>query len=128
MEIWDFILLLGPILEEKYGWRKMLLMMFLTTVITAIIHMAIFRTTGAMGASGIVFMYIILASFVNVKKGTIPLTFILIIILFIGREIIDSFEEDQISQLAHIVGGICGAVFGFIFNSRQKTRTMKNGE
>jgi len=38
---------------------------------------------------------------------------ILIAVLFIGKEVIQSFASDQISQFAHIIGGICGSIFGY---------------
>ena len=69
--------------------------------------------TGLLGASGVVFMLILLSSFTNVKSGNIPLTFILIIFLFMGKEVYTAFSQDNISQFAHILGGICGGVFGF---------------
>ena len=87
-------------------------MFLLTAVITGLLNVFFFNT-GLMGASGIVFMLILLASFTNKRKGTIPLTFILIAILFIGKEIVQSINQDNISQFAHIIGGILGSVFGF---------------
>ncbi len=108
-----FILLLGPIVEEKYGSGKTLFMIGITALITAIINMAFF-STGLLGASGIVFMLILLVSFTNMKDGKIPLTFILVALLFVGKEVIHTFQEDQVSQAAHIIGGICGSVFGFL--------------
>jgi membrane associated rhomboid family serine protease len=108
------ILLLGPILEEKYGSTMMLIMMFVTAFSSGLISVLIFRT-GGLGASGIVFMLIILASIVDVKEGAIPLTFILVAVIFIGREVVQSFREDNISQMGHIVGGTFGAAFGFLF-------------
>jgi membrane associated rhomboid family serine protease len=108
-----FILLLGPILEEKYGSVTILEMIVITAVITGVVNV-IFFPTGLMGASGIVFMLIILASIVDIKKGTIPMTFILVAGIFIGMEIFKMFREDQISQMAHIIGGTMGAAFGFI--------------
>ena len=108
-----FILLLGPVLEEKYGDRKILLMMLATALITAVLHLLFFKE-GLWGASGIVFMFIMLISFVNVQAGRIPITFILILLLFVGREVYNSFNDDNISQFAHIVGGILGSLFGFI--------------
>ena len=107
-----FILLLGPIVEEKYGSKNTLYMFLLTALITGLLNVFFFNT-GLMGASGIVFMLILLASFTNKRKGGIPLTFILIAILFIGKEIIQSIDQDNISQFAHIIGGILGSVFGF---------------
>ncbi|MBU5676969.1 rhomboid family intramembrane serine protease [Alkaliphilus sp. MSJ-5] len=113
------ILLIGPILEEKYGSRVIIRMMLITAIITGILNILLFDTA-LLGASGIVFMLILLSSFVNTQEGKIPLTLILIIILFVGREIIDVFfANDNISQLTHIVGGLCGGIFGFYIDRRK---------
>lgn len=113
------ILLIGPILEEKYGSRIIIRMMLLTAVITGVLNILLFDTA-LLGASGIVFMLILLSSFVNTQEGKIPLTLILIIILFVGKEIIDVFlANDNISQLTHIVGGLCGGIFGFYIDRRK---------
>lgn len=112
-----FILLLGPIVEEKYGSGKTIFMILATAIITAIINMSFF-STGLLGASGIVFMLILLVSFTNVKDGKIPLTFILVALLFVGKEIIHTFQADQVSQAAHIIGGICGSIFGFVLGRK----------
>jgi len=108
----SFILLLGPVLGEKYGSRILLFMMLITTIFTAMLFYFFF-SDGLLGASGIVFMFIILISFANKKKDRIPLTFILVLIIFLGKEIAQSFEADQISQTAHLAGGLCGSIFGF---------------
>ncbi len=108
-----FILLLGPIIEEKFGSINTLVMMAVTAIITGIFNQMFFDT-GLLGASGIVFMFIILVSFTNVQHGGIPLTFILVVILFIGKEIVNSFNENQVSEFAHIAGGITGSLFGFM--------------
>ena len=108
-----FILLVGPIIEEKYGDMRTLFMMLVTALATGILNVVIFRS-GLLGASGIVFMFILLVSFTNTKSNEIPITFILIALLFIGKEILQSLQNDQISQFAHIMGGICGSIFGFI--------------
>jgi membrane associated rhomboid family serine protease len=108
-----FILLIGPIVEEKYGDMRTLFMMMVTAFTTGILNILFFQS-GLLGASGIVFMFILVGSFTNSKSGEIPLTFILIAILFIGKEIIQSLGNDQVSQFAHIIGGLCGSVFGFV--------------
>ena len=107
-----FLLLLGPAVEEKYGTQKLVLVSLITTVVTGILNTLLFAN-GILGASGLVFMLIIMSSFTNNQTGKIPLTFILVTILFIGREIVDSFSADNVSQFGHIIGGICGAVFVF---------------
>lgn len=107
----SFLLLLGPALEERYGTRNLLLMSLATTLITAIVFILFFKQA-ILGASGVVFMFIVLSSFTKVKAGHIPLTFVLVLILFLGKEILDSFRNDQISQTAHLIGGIVGSFFG----------------
>lgn len=112
-----FVLLLGPIVEEKYGGGKTVLMIILTALVTGLINVMFF-STGLLGASGIVFMLILLVSFTNMKDGKIPLTFILVALLFIGKEVLQSMQADHVSQAAHIIGGFCGSIFGFV--SRKK--------
>ncbi|QTA85231.1 rhomboid family intramembrane serine protease [Desulfonema magnum] len=107
-----YILLLGPLLEEKYGSLTILVMMLFTAFFTGIINVLVF-STGLFGASGIVFMLIILGSIADIKQGTVPLTFILVAGIFIGTEVFNAFRGDNISQMAHIVGGSMGAAFGF---------------
>jgi membrane associated rhomboid family serine protease len=108
----SIILLIGPLLEEKYGSRTMLIMILVTALITSLLN-NFFFTTGLMGASGIVFMMILLSSFANLKQGHIPLTFVIIVVLYLGREVYGALKMDNISQFAHILGGICGSIFGF---------------
>lgn len=108
------ILILGPMLEEKYGSKRLLIMMATTALVTGLINIIFFREAILLGASGIVFMFILLSSFVNIQKGTIPITVILVMIIYMGREIINGvLVQDNISQAAHLLGGICGCIFGF---------------
>ena len=107
-----FILLLGPIIEEKYGSSKLMYMILITALITGLLNIFLFNT-GLMGASGIVFMLILLVSFTNVSSGEIPVTFILVALLFVGKELLQSVEVNQIAESAHIIGGLCGSFFGF---------------
>ncbi|MDR0473851.1 MAG: rhomboid family intramembrane serine protease [Treponema sp.] len=108
-----YILLIGPILEEYYGSFALFIMILITGIITGLLNI-LFFSTGLLGASGVVFMMILLASFTNFSKGEIPLTFILILALYLGRELFNTFTDNNISQFAHIVGGFCGSLFGFI--------------
>lgn len=107
-----FILLIGPILELTYGSLSLLFMIAVTALITGVMNILVFPTA-LLGASGVVFMMILLASFTNFNRGEVPLTFILILVLYLGREILNSFQSNNISEFAHIVGGFCGSLFGF---------------
>ena len=116
------ILLIGPMLEEKYGSKPLLIMILFTAFITGLINVIFFPTTALLGASGVAFMMIILGSFVNVDGNKIPLTFILAAIFYIGGEILDGlFLADNVSQMAHIIGGVCGGLGGkYVSASRRK--------
>lgn len=118
----SFILLLGPAIEERYGGKNLLFMIIITSIVTGVFNILLFDT-GIIGASGIVFLFIVLISFNNNQGKGIPLTFILIVLIFLGKEVIESFNDDNISQFGHLVGGACGALFGLnpVFFRRNKT-------
>ncbi len=118
----SLILLIGPILEEKYHSGPLLMMMLVTALVTGVINI-LFLDTGLMGASGVVFMMILLSSFTNIASGEIPLTFILVVVVYLAREVIGAFSEDSVAQFAHIAGGVCGSLFGFLFQRQPKGRS-----
>lgn len=118
----SYLLLLGPMLEEKYGAKGILLVMAITSVVTALVNFILFPNTGLCGASGVVFAFILLASFTGFKEGELPMTFILVTIIFLGQQVVEGVTlRDDISNMAHIVGGIVGAVFGYFFNRKNTT-------
>lgn len=107
------ILVVGPSLEEKYGSRNLLNAIIITAFVSGIVHWAFFPGTALLGASGIVFMMIVMASLAGMRDGCIPITLILVLVLYLGGEIVDGIMlSDNVSQLTHIVGGICGAFLG----------------
>ena len=120
----SLILLIGPILEEKYGGMPLVVMMVATALVTGLLNV-LFLPTGLMGASGVVFMMIILSSFANFRKGEIPLTFVLVVLIYLAREIVNAFTNDTISQFAHLVGGACGSLFGFVFTRSARPPTVE---
>ena len=58
-------------------------------------------------------MMIVLSSLIDIREKEISVSFILIVLLFIGKEIVESFESDAVSQFAHIFGGVMGVFFGY---------------
>jgi GlpG protein len=65
----------------------------------------------------VVFAFILLTSFTNFKNGEIPLTFILVLVIYIGQQVYQGiFIQDNVSNMAHIVGGLVGSVIGFLLN------------
>ncbi len=106
-------LVIGPPLEEKYGGKKLIFAILITAAATGLSHMAFGGNAALLGASGIVFMMIVLSSLAGSQQGGIPITLILVAVIYLGGEMMDAVnQEDSVSQLAHIVGGICGMVLG----------------
>jgi membrane associated rhomboid family serine protease len=115
------LLLVGPALEEKYGSKTLLMSIAVTALVTGLVNFVFFPGTALLGASGIVFMMIVLSSFTEMKKGGIPVTLILVVIFYLGGEIMDGLRGgDSVSQLTHIVGGVCGMFFGFGLRGRKR--------
>ena len=108
------LLVVGPPLEEKYGSRTLLVGIVITAVISGILQCLFFPGTALLGASGIVFMLIMLSSLAGMQSGKIPLTLILVAALYLGQQVYDIvFVRDNVANFMHIVGGICGTGFGF---------------
>lgn len=114
-------LVLSPLVEKHFGARQYLLMLALTALITGLFHILLSVGTQSMGASGVVFMLILLSAASGSKEGKIPITLVLVGILYLGREVSDLItQKDNISQLAHIIGGLCGMGFGLWWKPRKK--------
>ena len=111
------ILIIGPLLEEKYGGSEMVVVILSTAVVTGVINFIFFPGVQLLGASGVVFAFILLSSFTGLQNGKIPLTFILVAVLYIGQEVISGiFIQDNVANLTHIIGGVVGSGFGFTMN------------
>lgn len=114
------ILVLGPNLEDRFGSWNVLWAILFTALVSGLVQFIFFPGTALLGASGIVFMMILLSSFGGVKNGTIPTTLILVAIFYLGGELWDAvFVDDNVSQLTHIIGGLCGTVLGFALSGRK---------
>ena len=113
----SYILLLGPGLEERYGAGKLLGVMAITALVTGLVNYIIFPGMGLCGASGIVFSFILLTSFTSFREGELPATVILVAVIFLGQQVYEGlFLQDNVSNLSHILGGVVGAIFGYILN------------
>lgn len=117
----SYLLLLGPMLEEKYSSQTLTAVIAVTALGTSLINYIFFPTVALCGASGVVFAFILLSSFTGFREGEIPLTFILVAVFFIGQQIWDGITvRDNISNMAHIVGGIIGGILGYGLNVKSK--------
>jgi membrane associated rhomboid family serine protease len=108
----SIILLIGPAIEKEHGSWTFFFYCLITSLAISIVHV-LFWNHNLMGASGLVFMMIVLLSLSGRKNGEVPMTFILIVLLFVGQEVLNAFKDDQVSQFAHIFGGAIGMIFGY---------------
>lgn len=121
-----YIILLGPILEEKYGSKVMILSIVLSGLATTLAITILASNTGVIGASGVVFAWILMSSFTSFREGTIPVTFVLVFVFYIGQEVLNGVvARDNISQMGHIVGGLVGSSIGFLKNNKGKQSDME---
>lgn len=112
-----YILIIGSLLEEKYGKADMIMIIAVTALVTGLINFIFFPHVQLLGASGVVFAFILLSSFTGFQNGKIPVTFILVAVIYIGQQIYSGvFEKNNISELTHIIGGLVGSAFGFAEN------------
>ncbi len=96
----------------------------LTGVVTGLLNALLFPTTALLGASGVVFAFILMSSVTNAREGDIPLTFILVFIVFIGQQVYMGIAvQDNISNMAHIVGGLVGGILGFALSRKARHKT-----
>ena len=122
-----YILILGPMIEEKYGTATTAFIMAATALVIGVINMVFFPGVMLLGASGIVFAFILIASITIREDNTIPVTFILVAVLYLGQQIWQGlFSQDNISQMAHIVGGAVGAVLGFLLGKAQQKKNRSS--
>lgn len=114
------LLVIGPPLEEKYGSNTLFIGIFVTALISGVLQFVFFPHSALLGASGIVFMLIMLASLSGMKDGKIPLTLILVALLYLGQEVYSMvFVRDNVANFMHLVGGACGTVFGFMVGKKR---------
>ena len=117
------LLVVGPMLEEKYGSSNILFVILATALVTGIVNFIFFPHVQLLGASGVVFAFILLSSFTSIREGTIPITFILVALIYIGGEIYDGvFVKDNVANLTHIIGGGVGSGLGYVMSKNKMAR------
>lgn len=117
------LLIVGPLLEEKYGSSNLVFVILATALVTGIVHCIFFPYVQLLGASGVVFAFILLSPFTSVREGSIPVTLVLVAALYIGGQIYSGLvTSDNISQLTHILGGCVGAGLGYVMHKNKMNR------
>lgn len=117
------ILVIGPLLEEKYGPLNLLFVILSAALLTGLVNYIFFPQVRLLGASGVVFAFILLSSFASMRSDGIPLTLLLVAVIYLGGQIYDGIMvRDNVSNLSHILGGLTGASLGYVMNRNKMNR------
>lgn len=115
----SYLLLLGPMLEQKHGSAKILEIILITALMTGVVNYFLFWNVALCGASGVVFAFILLTSFTEFREGEIPLSVILVALIFIGQQVYEGLAvHNNVSNLSHVIGGLVGGVIGYALNKK----------
>ena len=122
-----YILLVGPSCEREFGCYKICIIVLLTAISSSLSHLFFGpRDSIQLGASGVVFMFILLNSLIETKTNRIPLTFVCQVGIWCSHEVISNFMSQEgggISHLAHLSGALVGTLSGYYFQ-QQKERNV----
>ena len=137
-----FILLLGPVLEERYGSIMLALMIFITSLVGGVLTACV-STFGISGCGGIVFMMIILSVLSVFVKRQLPVSWIFIFALYLAFSLFSGkkisgfmpFMQNNVPVFIQLASGICGSLFGFFvcpkkrssqIQKKQQEKTIEN--
>lgn len=111
------IVVLGPIIEERIGSIQLAFISILTILINGILYSILF-TQKLYGPTCVAYMMILLAYFVNIKKGERPISFILILLVIIlvnGDQAMQNFRD----VFSIFIGTVCGIFWAAIVQKVQ---------
>ena len=137
-----FILLLGPVLEERYGSIMLALMIFITSLVGGVLTACV-SMFGISGCGGIVFMMIILSVLSVFIKKQLPVSWIFIFTLYLAFSLFSGkkisgfmpFMQNNVPVFIQLASGICGSLFGFFvcpkkrssqIQKKQQEKTIEN--
>lgn len=121
------LLLVGPACEHALGTLLLLKIMLLTALSSGTMYVARGPDFSVqLGASGIVFTLILLNSLLQVKSGTIPLTFLCQAVMWCSKEIyLSGVGDDSVSHIGHLTGAAVGVLIGFFFHNSNAKKLNK---
>ena len=123
-----FFLLLSPNLEKKQGWPEYIFCLLATALVIGIGHLAFGHSnTMLIGASGWVFMMILLSTFVGNEPGTISIPTLIVGGLYAWQEVRAALTPNQVSQYAHLLGGACGLIYGMLGSGQRPASNPASG-
>ena len=120
-----FIILLGPSMEERYGSVVIGIMIAVSSLFSGVLT-ACFCKESLTGSAPIVFMMIFLSAFMSFSKKKLPMSFIMIIGMFIAVEILNKGANGVVGVLINMAGGLCGSLFAFLTSPKARAENRYN--
>lgn len=114
-----FLLMLGPVMEERYGSLVIGIMMAVSVLFSGVLNTC-FCETSLQGCMPIIFMMIFLNSFMSFSKKKIPVSFLVIFVFYIAREVSGKTFSEIVGLIICITGGLCGSLFAFLTSPKAR--------
>lgn len=130
------LLLLGPVLEERYGSKMIALMTGISTLVTGVLCVSL-SPISLSGSSQIVFMMIFLTFLTERNRRSIKISWLALLCVYIFLEISVNLESKVIFEKEHsmaavflikntpilfyIIGGSAGGIFGLLVRNKEST-------
>ena len=123
-------LLLAPAIERKLGALRFLFTLLGLTLLTGLSEALVltFTRTAVIGASGLVFAFILLTTFTESRKGEIPLSSLAVAMLWGTKELGGLFTPDTVANSAHLAGALWGFIWGWKFLPKEEPPATLTGE
>lgn len=124
-----FILVSGPVFEEKYGSVYIFVMCLTAGIVSGVLN-ACMSSFASTGAASIVFTMIFLSMITAFSKKTFSVSSLLILLLYIGYEFYCVIKLSGgggfkavllVPVCADLIAGICGSLFGFFVSPKKKS-------
>lgn len=113
------LLLIGQILEKRYNALQLLSVIIVSVVLTGLINTFI-QANPLVGSDGISVCMVLFISLSYVRKGELPLSLVVIVILFFIAEFDTLFNSDNLSRLSILTGAVLAVLYGLTLKPRYR--------
>jgi membrane associated rhomboid family serine protease len=128
------LLLLGSILEERYGSLMLFIMIFIAALVSGVLAVCSPQVPFT-GTDSIIFMMIFLLSLTALAKHTVQVSWLLAFIAFTaykaygftttGTKNLSAIIQDNLGLLISLAAGICGSLAGFLIAPKKSRKSPK---
>lgn len=136
-----FFLLIGTVLEDRYGSVIFALMIFISALVSGVI--GIFSPLDMCGATPVIFMMIFLSAVTMISKRNLQISWVLIMVLYTAYSMATAFEKNgaliegngfirffqsNISTFICMAAGVASSLFGFLSSPKKRKASTKKSD